>query len=206
MFDIENYSSFIIATLVFQIVPGAGTVTILNATVQNGVGMGMCAVIGTLTGDFIYMSSAVLGLAAVLKAYPSVLASAQWIGAAYLCCFGWKLLRSSLTERPAHTALSLCGPSYYRQALAVSLTNPKVIMFFMAFFPLFIRSEPDPTTLFILMIHVTAISFLYQTGLVLVGNSVARWFSKWQYARLLSTRIAAVALIGLGVKLALSNR
>ncbi len=56
------------------------------------------------------------------------------------------------------------------------------------------------------MVHVTAISFLYQTGLVLVGNAVARRLAQWQYARLAATRLAGVALIGFGVKLAFNNR
>jgi leucine efflux protein len=206
MFEIQNYSSFIIAIFVFQIIPGAGTVSILNATARNGVGMGMRAVFGTLAGDFTYMLSAVLGLAAVLSAYPGLLSSAQWIGITYLCYFGWKLLRSSVTDHSTDTASAQGGLSYFRQGLVVSLTNPKVIMFFMAFFPLFLSAESRPMTLFILMVHVTAISFLYQTGLVLVGNAVARRLSRWKYARLAATRLAGVALIGFGIKIAFINR
>lgn len=205
MFDIQNYCSFILAIFVFQMIPGAGTVTILKDTARNGVGMGMSAVFGILTGDFIYMLCAVLGLAAVLSACPSILASAQWIGIAYLCYFGWKLLRSSLTEHSADTALPQGDLSYFRQALAVSLANPKVITFFMAFIPLFLSAESTPVTLFILICHLTAISLLYQTGLVLVGNSMARRLSRRQYARLLATRLAGVALVGFSVKLALNN-
>ena len=61
MFGIQNYSNFILAIIVFQLIPGAGTVAILNATVRNGVGGGMKAVFGTLSGDFIYMLAAVPG-------------------------------------------------------------------------------------------------------------------------------------------------
>jgi threonine/homoserine/homoserine lactone efflux protein len=98
------------------------------------------------------------------------------------------------------------GWIYFRQALAVSLTNPKVIMFFMAFFPLFLNSESKPITLFILMMHVTTISSLYQTGLVIIGNTVARYLSKWKSIRIVAARIAGIALIGFGVKLALKIR
>jgi leucine efflux protein len=56
------------------------------------------------------------------------------------------------------------------------------------------------------MAHVTGISFIYQTGLVLVGNVLARRLSKWPYARSVATRLAGVALIGFGAKLALNNR
>ncbi len=206
MFGIQNYGSFIMAVVVFQLIPGAGTITILNATARNGTGCGMKAVFGTLSGDFIYMLAAVLGLAAILSAYPNILASAQWIGVAYLCWIGWKFLRASVADHPTDATLEQNGWAYFRQALAVSLTNPKVIMFFMAFFPLFLSTESTSVTLLTLMVHVTAISLLYQTSLVIVGNAAARRFSRWQYARLIATRLAGVALIGFGVKLAFNNR
>jgi leucine efflux protein len=206
MFNIQNYGSFIMAVVVFQLIPGAGTITILNATARRGIGGGMKAVFGTLSGDFTYMLAAVLGLAAILSAYPGVLASAQWIGVVYLCWIGLKLLRVPVTDQPSATTLGQEGWAYYRQGLAVSLTNPKVIMFFMAFFPLFLSAESTPATLLILMAHVTAISFLYQIGLVVVGNALARRLSQWKYARLVATRVAGVALIGFGIKLAFNNR
>ncbi len=206
MFEIQNYGSFITAILIFQLIPGAGTITILNATAKNGVRTGMCAVTGTLTGDFIYMLAAVLGLAAVLSAYPDILAAAQWFGVVYLCWLGLKLLRTSVKSQSSEPLSKQNGWVYFRQALAVCLTNPKAIMFFMAFFPLFLRADSKPVTLFILMIHVTIISFLYQTFLVLVGNIAASRLSKWRYARLIGTRLAGIALISFGVKLALNNR
>jgi threonine/homoserine/homoserine lactone efflux protein len=119
---------------------------------------------------------------------------------------GWKLLRTSVKDQPEYTTLEKGGWTYFRQALAVSLTNPKVIMFFMAFFPLFLSTESTPVTLLTLMVHVTAISFLNQTVLVLAGNAAAQRLSRWQFARLLATRLAGVALIGFGIKLAFNNR
>ena len=89
MLGIQNYGGFITAVAIFQIVPGAGTITILNATAKEGVGGGMKAVCGTLSGDFIYMSAASLGVAALLSAYPSILAGLQWAGVGYLCWIGW---------------------------------------------------------------------------------------------------------------------
>ncbi|MDX9996208.1 MAG: hypothetical protein RBS28_12880, partial [Rhodocyclaceae bacterium] len=60
MFDIQHYASFLIAILVFQAVPGPGTVAILDATARHGVRAGFGAVLGTLLGDLLYMTAAVL--------------------------------------------------------------------------------------------------------------------------------------------------
>jgi threonine/homoserine/homoserine lactone efflux protein len=206
MFSIQNYTSFLLAIVIFQIIPGAGTIAILRATAREGIGTGMKAVAGTLAGDFLYMLAAVLGLSAILNAHPSILAAMQWLGVAYLFFIGWKLLRVPLTNELVIANLEQKDWAFFRQALAVSLTNPKVIMFFMAFFPLFLGKESTTMTLLILMVHVTAISLIYQTALVLVGNVVARRLARWRYARLLATRLAGVALICFGVRLACNNR
>jgi leucine efflux protein len=206
MFEIQNYGSFIAAVIIFQMIPGAGTITILNATARQGIGSGMKAVVGTLSGDFIYMLAAVLGLAAMLNAYPGILASAQWIGVAYLCWTGYKLVCGSAKDPALKSDTRQNSWIYFRQALAISLTNPKVIMFFMAFFPLFLSAQSTPVTLVALMLHVTAISFLYQAFLVFAGNAAARYLSQWPYARRIATRLAGTALICFGMKLAFIDR
>jgi len=206
MFQIQNYGSFLIAVIAFQIIPGAGTITILNATARKGVGGGMRSVFGTLSGDFIYMLSAVLGLAAVLGTYPTILHVAQWFGVAYICWTGLKLLCASEKNEPTDISLKNGNWAHFRQGLAVSLTNPKAIMFFLAFFPLFLSANSTQVTLLPLMGHVAVISFLYQTFLVFAGNAVARKLAKWKVTRLAANRLAGIAFIGFGVKLAFSKR
>lgn len=206
MFEIQNYYSFLLAILVFQLVPGPGTVAILNATARNGIGAGLGAVFGTLVGDLTYMVAAVAGLAAVMRANPLVFEALQWFGAAYLCWMGIKLLRAKIHSDDTHAEPKRTGWIYFRQAFAVSLTNPKVILFFVAFFPLFLRADSSISTLVAMMAHVTALSLLYQVGLVLVGNVVANRMRSYPPARRIATRLAGVALIAFSVKLAASNR
>jgi threonine/homoserine/homoserine lactone efflux protein len=206
VFEIQNYASFVAAIIVFQLIPGAGTLVILNATARNGIGAGLGSVWGTLVGDFVYMVAAVAGLAAVMNANPVMFKWLQWFGAAYICWMGFQLIRNSVdkggnVEEPVRS-----GSVYFRQAFTVSLTNPKVVLFFVAFFPLFLRADASPVTLGVMMAHVTVISLIYQTGLVFIGNMLARKLSALPYARKLATRHAGVALIGFGVKLALGNR
>jgi threonine/homoserine/homoserine lactone efflux protein len=93
MFDIQNYTSFLAAILIFQLTPGAGTLAILNATARNGVGAGLGAVLGTIVSDFLFMVAAVAGLAAVMNANPILFQVLQSFGAAYLCWLGLQLLR-----------------------------------------------------------------------------------------------------------------
>ena len=206
MFDIQNYTSFLAAILVFQLIPGAGTLAILNATARNGVGAGLGAILGTIAGDFIFMVAAAAGLAAIMNSNSILFHALQWFGAAYLCWLGLQLLRSPLRQDATNPEPHKSAWLYFRQACAVSLTNPKVVLFFVAFFPLFLRPGSSNSTLAAMMAHVTIISFLYQVGLVLVGNAVARRLRAIPSARRIATRLAGIALIGFGVKLATSNR
>jgi len=207
VFEIQNYESFIAAVFVFQLIPGPGTLAILNATARNGMGAGFGAVMGTLLGDFTYMVGAIFGLAAVMHAHPLVFEALQGIGAVYLCWLGIQLLRSPISgDASAPEEWKKSGWRYFQQAFMVSLTNPKVMLFFMAFFPLFLRPDASPVTLGVLMAHVALISFSYQAGLVLVGNALARKLSSLPSMREVAARLAGMALIGFGIKLAVSNR
>jgi leucine efflux protein len=196
VFDIQNYGSFVVAVLVFQLVPGAGTIAILNATARNGTAAGMAAVAGTLAGDFVFMGAAAAGLAAVMHANPLLFEALQWFGAAYLCWLGVQLLRRRVGPAvPAEEPRRL--PWSY---------NPKVILFFVSFFPLFLKPSAPAATLAVMMLHVTLLSLAYQAVLVLAGNALARRLACIPAARTVATRLAGVALLGFGIKLALGNR
>lgn len=206
MLDIQNYPSFVLAILIFQLIPGAGTIAILNATARQGVAIGMAAVLGTLLGDFVMMFAAVAGLAATMQANPTLFQALQWFGAGYLCWMGLQLLRAPISTVDSSAQVTRSPRTYFQQALMVSVTNPKVILFFVAFFPLFIRPQASALTLAVMMAHVTVLSLLYQTGLVLIGNRVAAHLKSLPSARKIATRLAGLALIGFGIKLAANNR
>lgn len=206
MFDIQNYPSFVLAVLVFQLIPGAGTIAILNATARDGAAAGMAAVAGTLAGDFVFMVAAVAGLAAVMQANPLLFEALQWFGAAYLCWLGLQLLRQRVGPAGPEPSARRSPWAHFRQGFAVSLTNPKVMLFFVSFFPLFLRPTASAATLAAMMLHVTLLSLAYQAMLVLAGTAVARRLASIPSARRIATRLGGVALIGLGIKLAADNR
>jgi len=206
MFGIDQYAAFISAILLFQLVPGPGTFTILHATARGGIGAGIGAVVGTLAGDLVYMLAAVTGLAALLTASPLFFTAMQWAGLAYLCRFGWRLLRvDPAGNAPDDTIVNPDCCQAMRRAFVVGLTNPKVIFFFVSFFPLFMSSKSGATTLGVMMVHVTLICFLYQVLLVLVGDRVGRLLSGMEKVSLLARRFAGVVLIAFGIKLAFDS-
>ncbi len=207
IFGIHNYTAFIAAVVAFQLIPGPATLTILNATARYGPRSGMGAVFGTLTGDMVFMLSAVLGLAALLATRPLILESVQWVGIGYLCWLGIKLLRAPAADENAEKETRIQdGWASFRQAFAVCLTNPKAIMFFLAFFPLFLTADSHPAVLAVMIAHVSLICLIYQSGLVFVGNAVAVKLSGFRSARLIARRLVGLGLIAFGLKLAVGKR
>ncbi len=151
----------------------------------------MGAVFGTLLGDWLFMGAAVAGLATLLQAHPALFQFIQWVGAAYLIVLGIQMSFARGTD-----TLSRTVHNGFRQAFFISLTNPKVILFFMAFFPLFLPPHASWITLFGMMVHVTVLSLLYQTALVWIGYAVAQWARTVSWIGPLVTRLAGIAFIG----------
>ncbi len=206
MLGIQNYASFIAAIIVFQLIPGPGTIAILNASARGGVRAGLATVAGTLLGDLVYMLAAVAGLAAVMAANQLLFNALQWFGAAYLCWIGLQLLRSRPVAGDAVADPARPAAAHLRRGFAISLTNPKVVLFFVAFFPLFLRPDSSLLTLAALMAHVSIISLAYQGVLVTAGNAVAASLRSSPRARRVALRLAGLSLVGFGIKLAISNR
>lgn len=201
MFAIQHYAYFITSIILFQIIPGAGTITILNATAREGYRTGMATVCGTLAGDLVYMLAALAGLAAVMHNHPLVFKALQYGGAAYLLWLGAQLLRSRPSKPDLRSPRQTLARRYFLKAFLVALTNPKVILFFVSFFPLFLLPDAPAATLLAMVLHVSLLSLGYQSGLVFVGGYVARHLSRWPGTRQAATRLAGLGLMGFGVRL-----
>lgn len=205
VFGIDNYPGFVSAILLFQLAPGPGTLAILNSTARGGRAAGMGAVFGTLAGDLVFMLLAVSGLAALSSSCPVAFQLLRWAGIVYLCRFGWNLLRSAGGGLHGETPPT-GSDCHFRRAFLVGLTNPKAIMFFMAFFPLFMTAASGPLTLALMMAHVSLLCLVYQTVLVFVGDQLARRLCRVPVVRVVAARLAGASVIGFGVRLAFADR
>ncbi|MDO9354771.1 MAG: LysE family translocator, partial [Solirubrobacteraceae bacterium] len=162
MQDIHPLGNFIVAIVIFQLIPGPGTLSILRATADHGLKAGFASVAGTLLGGLLCMLAAASGLEAVLRGRPEMTQLIQWAGSLYLAWMGWRLLSVARGASNAGPEAAPALGQHLRRALAVSLTNPKVILFYFALFPLFM-SAPDTAgnSLATMIACVTGISFVY---------------------------------------------
>ena len=140
MHSIDNFGGFVVAILIFQMIPGPGSLNILRATARHGTRAGFAAMAGTLLGGLLCMLAAASGLEAVFRGQPKALQALQVGGSLYLAWLGWRLLAAEASVRTAGVDAAPSLFLHLRQALLVSLSNPKVLLFYFALLPLFLRA------------------------------------------------------------------
>lgn len=197
---IHDFAAFVVAVLIFLMLPGPGTLTLLNSTGKGGFRAGAAATLGLILGDQLLLWLAVAGIAALLQTSPLVFRGVQYAGAAYLAYLGLRLVFTQAAARKP----SLSAGQDFRRALLITLLNPKAIVFYMAFFPLFIdpRTQQGFATFAAMAVTIAALTLAYCLTLVaLAGFLTERMRANRALARTLE-RLAGIALVGFGIKLA----
>ena len=201
---VADYGAFIVATLVFLAIPGPGNLALITSTGKGGIAGGMGATLGVMAGDQMLLWAAVAGVSALMAAYPAAFHAVQWLGALYLAWLGLKML---LAKPGAAPILQIKPHHYFRQALLITLLNPKAIVFYLAFFPLFV----DPArhqglkTFGVMAATIAALTFLYGVVAVLLTWKLAARIRANPKISAMLEKAAGMFLIAFGIKLALSR-
>ena len=155
-------------------------------------------------GEWVLMWLAVAGVAALLKANPAVFAAVQYAGAAYLAWLGFQMLRARPGGAPV---LDIQPHHYFRQSLLITLLNPKAIVFYMAFFPLFVDPAKNPglATFGVMALTVAILTFAYGLVATLLAHHLAERVRASTRLSGALQKLAGVFLIGFGVRLALTK-
>ena len=204
MFGITDYGAFVMAFIVLLMIPGPGNLALITSTTKGGVRGGLASTLGIIFGDQVLMWLAVAGVAALLASYPTAFHAVQWLGAAYLA---WLGLRMLLAKPGSGPAVTITAGHYLRQTAVITLFNPKAIVFYMAFFPLFI----DPArhqgllTFAVMAVTVALLTLCYGVVLVLLTRRMVDRLRARPCVGLVLERLAGVSLLGFGLKLALSR-
>jgi leucine efflux protein len=201
MYGVINYTSFVVTALVFLAIPGPGLLGILAATGKEGIRAGFAATIGIIIGDWVHMLLAGIGVAALLQANPLVFKSIQYLGAAYLIYIGIRLIIDKPDEDSEYVPPA--SDRYFRRVFLITLMNPKAIIFYMAFFPLFIdpANHHGVSTLLVMVLTVSALTILFCCSFVLVAHAISGKLKSNPYLSKFAQRTAGVFLIGFGIKL-----
>jgi leucine efflux protein len=201
LLGIADVGQLVIATFVFLALPGPGTFCVLSCTARHGIRGGYAAVAGLILADAMLMLLAALGVAAVLKTYPALFHGLQYLGAAYLAWLGFRLLLAKEGQSAGIVPFSQAAD--FRRGFLVTCINPKAIVFYMAFFPLFIdpAKHQGGMTFLAMAAIIATCTFCYCSLLVLVGNAAAARLRRHRTIARLANYAAGIFLIGFGIKL-----
>jgi leucine efflux protein len=204
MFGVADYGAFVAAIIIFLLIPGPGNLALITSTSKGGIAGGLAATMGVIAGDQVLMWAAVAGVAALLVAYPTAFHAVQWLGAAYLA---WLGLRMLLAKPGAKPVLNIEPRHYFKQAGLITLLNPKAIVFYMAFFPLFVdpAQHQGLQTFGVMATTIAALTFTYGLIVVLLTHRLAERMRANPIIGRVLEKVAGVFLLGFGIKLAISK-
>ena len=204
MFGIADYPAFVLAVIVFLAIPGPGNLALLTSTAKGGLRGGLAATLGVIAGDQVLMWAAVAGVAAVLATQPEFFQAMQWLGAAYLSYIGYKMWATKEGDAPV---INITVGHYFRQSLWITLLNPKAIMFYMAFFPLFIDPQAHAGffTFGVMAVTVAALTFLYGLIVCVLAQRLSTRLQQRPWIGRVLQKIGGGLLVAFGLKLVLSK-
>ena len=210
MFGVENYLAFMAASLLLSITPGSDSMYIITRSVSQGNKAGIYSVLGIVSGILVHSLLAALGLSILLASSPLAFTIVKYIGASYLCYLGFKMLTSkedalitkSLTEN-TKLAKTLDYFKIYKQGVLTNTLNPKVALFFVAFFPQFVDPSYAHSTLSFLILGLTfaITSLVWCLCLALLASRFSEKLRENPAIESMLNKISGVVFIGMGIKL-----
>ncbi len=201
MFGVVDYWAFVIAVIVFLAIPGPGNLAIITSTSKGRIRGGLAATAGVIAGDQVLMWLAAAGVAALLTSNPALFSLVQYAGAIYLAYLGVRMFLAKPGDAPI---LNMEARRFFRQSMMITLLNPKAIVFYMAFFPLFV----DPArhrglvTFAAMALTIACLTLLYCVVVILVTHFAAERMRASPRMTGWLNKIAGLFLVGFGVKLA----
>lgn len=209
-FGVTDFWTFLFGTIFIVLLPGPNSLYVLSVAAQRGMRAGYQSACGVFLGDLILMILSAGGVASLLKASPALFYLVKFVGAAYLGWIGlqmlincWRTLRAGASAEAAPAPLMQPGQPF-RKALAISLMNPKAILFFISFFIQFVDPKfGSPLVSFgLLGLVCELVSFVYLSAVIFAGARLAQTFRRRRRLSAGMSGGVGVIFIAFGAKLA----
>jgi threonine/homoserine/homoserine lactone efflux protein len=208
MIPFDTLLIFIPAAFALNLTPGNDMLFCLGQGMKSGPRAGMAASLGIATGVFLHTLAAGVGLAALLAAHPGAFEAIRWGGVAYLVFLAIQAFRGPAMLEAREGAIRNSARKAWRDAVVVSLLNPKVAVFVLAFLPQFV----DPGR------GSTFLQFLLLGGILNIGGtlinlavggfagSIGRWLTASRRAARAFQMLTGFVFLGLAARIAFDRR
>ncbi|ANN70031.1 LysE family translocator [Bordetella bronchialis] len=206
--DIHTLSTFFGIAILLALSPGPDNLFVLMQSALWGRAAGLVVVLGLCTGLLGHTAAVAVGLAAVFAASPLAFALLKWAGAAYLAWLAWQAFRAPGRGDAGSAPPRLKASALYLRGIVMNLTNPKVLLFFLAFLPQFATPSAGPVGP-----QIVILGGVFMLATLLVFGAIA-FFSgaagallqRSARARRILNACAGIVFAGLALRLATSVR
>ena len=209
MLNTTLLAGFIAASLVVLVLPGPGVLYVVARSLAQGRRAGLVSALGLAVGVFAHVAAAAVGLSALLLASANAFEAVRLLGAGYLVYLGITALRA----RPRIAAPGAGVPPplplrrLFRDGVVVSVLNPKIAAFFVAFLPQFVDASLGAVPLQILVLGAlyAALALVTDGGYALLAGGLRARVGRWACGPW-PDRLGGGVMVGLGTHMALAGR
>ena len=200
--------AFVAAALVVLVIPGPGVLYVVARSLSQGQRAGLVSVLGLSLGALVHVGAATLGLSAILLTSATAFGVVKMLGAGYLIYLGIQTLssRASATDVDVSTPRSL--RRLFKDGVVVSVLNPKIAVFFLAFLPQFVVPSRGPVAhqvLFLGLLYV-GLALCTDSAYAVLSGRLRRWLGSRVVQGPWPRYASGVVYLGLGVSTALAER
>jgi threonine/homoserine/homoserine lactone efflux protein len=204
----QQLAVFVPMAFMLAILPGPDNLAVLALGISNGRTASMGFGLGCAAGCLNHTVLAAIGVSALIAASPTAFRALQYAGAAYLFWLGVRALRSTgATLQPAHANTRISFGVQFRRGLIANTINPKVVLFFLALLPQFVRPDgwSSAAQIIVLGLIIAVSSAIVFCAIAVGAARIGAWLSRHERAALWADRASALLFIGLGIRLALGE-
>ncbi len=208
MIHLETMIVFIGVATALAAVPGPDNIFVLTQSAVHGRITGLIVTLGIALGLFVHTTAVALGVAVIFQTSQYAFSALKYAGAAYLLYLAWQAFTASKGKFEGDKSKSETAPKQFLRGFTLCIANPKLTIFFLAFFPQFVVPENGPIIaqfyqLGALMICVTLVVF---GAVAIAAGSLGAWIKGTPKTQIWLNRISGIVFVSLAVKLATAEK
>ncbi|WP_271393486.1 LysE family translocator [Aequorivita sinensis] len=198
---IETLISFTIATLALALSPGPDNIYVLTQSLVNGTKSGIATTAGLISGCIVHTTLLAFGVSAIITTSEEIFYGIKILGACYLLYLAYSVFKSDSEITFTNNAPKKTYWQLFKTGVIMNLLNPKVMIFFLAFFPGFLWDKDGNTVyqFYVLGITFMIVSFFVFSLIALLAGRISNLLMKWKRINTVLMWLQIVVFVGIAV-------
>lgn len=198
---VETLISFTIATLALALSPGPDNIYVLTQSLVNGTKSGIATTAGLISGCIVHTTLLAFGVSAIITTSEEIFYGIKILGACYLLYLAYSVFKSDSEITFTNNPPKKTYWQLFKTGVIMNLLNPKVMIFFLAFFPGFLWDKDGNTVyqFYVLGITFMIVSFFVFSLIALLAGRISNLLMKWKRINTVLKWLQIVVFVGIAV-------